>query len=330
MLPESKRLAVGVMPLETRRDTILHLAQRADELGYHALSLPETWSHDTMLLLTEAALRTQKIHLMAAVLGVWGRSASQIAMASATLNLISNGRFMLGLGSSTKQLAEGLHDVPFEAPFKKLHQTITQVKALLEGERIPLIINSDARALRINIPPQPEIPVFLAASSPKSIRIAGELCDGWVPFLYPRDHLAEGIALFQEGTARSVDPEKPRQICPTIPTIISEDAAAAREGAAWFVAYYLIMMGPVYRNTLSRLGFKEEVDAVLAANAGQKPAIVPQEAEVLLEQSTIFGTPEQARRQLAGWYEAGADMVGLALGPNLTDEAIDFTLKAFR
>jgi alkanesulfonate monooxygenase SsuD/methylene tetrahydromethanopterin reductase-like flavin-dependent oxidoreductase (luciferase family) len=122
MLEKSQTLAVSVMPLETRRDTILHVATRADELGYQAFSLPETWSHDTTIILTEIAIRTQKIYLGTCILGIWGRSAAHIVRASASLNAISKGRFMLGLGSSTKQLTEGLHDVLYKAPFKKLRQ----------------------------------------------------------------------------------------------------------------------------------------------------------------------------------------------------------------
>lgn len=330
MLQESRPLAVSVMPLETRRDTILHLASRADALGYQACLLPETWSHDTTLILTEAAVRTHQIRLGTGIVGIWGRSAAHLAMVAATLNTISDGRFMLGLGASTQQLTEGLHDVPYEAPYRKLRQTVAQVRALLAGERIPLTVRTEARPLRLNLPPQPDIPIFLAASSPKSIGLAGELCDGWVPFLFPRDHLADGISLLQAGSARSDNPEKPRQICPFIPTVVSQDAVTARKEAAWFVAFYLMMMGPLYQNTLARLGFKKEIEAVLAANAGQKPAIVPPEAETLLEQLTIYGTPDQAQRQLAGWYQAGADMPGLVLGPNLNDQEIDFILEAFR
>lgn len=330
MLEKSQALAVSVIPLETRRDTILHVATRADELGYQAFLLPETWSHDTTLVLTEIAVRTQQIHLGTGILGIWGRSAAHIAMASATLNAISKGRFMLGLGSSTKQLTEGLHDVLYKAPYRKLRQTITQVRALLKGERVPLAVAREERPLRLNLAPQPEIPILLAASSPKSIHIAGELCDGWLPFLYPRNRLAEGIALLEEGTARSDSPQIKRQICPVIPTVVSEDMAAAREGAAWFVALYLMIMGPLYRKSLARLGFKKEVQAVLAANAERKPAIVPPEADILLEQLTIYGTPEQAQRQLAGWYDAGADMPTLLLSLNLKQDEIDFALKAFR
>ncbi|HBY95261.1 MAG TPA: hypothetical protein DEP84_15135 [Chloroflexi bacterium] len=125
-------------------------------------------------------------------------------------------------------------------------------------------------------------------------------------------------------------PDKILQVCPGIPTVVTEDAATARQGVAWYVAFYLVMMGPIYRRALARLGFEKEVEAMLAANANRNPAIVPDEAEGLLEQLAIYGTPEQAREQLERWYDAGADMPLLALGPNLSSGEIDFVLQAFR
>jgi alkanesulfonate monooxygenase SsuD/methylene tetrahydromethanopterin reductase-like flavin-dependent oxidoreductase (luciferase family) len=330
MSKESFPLAVNVMPLETRRSAILHLATRAEELGYQAFTLPETWSYDATLMLTEIAGRTQHIRLWASILGIWGRSAAHIAMAAATLNIISDGRFTLGLGSSTKQLTEGLHDVAYEAPYRKLRQTIRQVRALLQGERAPLTRTTETRSLRLNLPPQKDLPILLAASSAESIRIAGELCDGWVPFLFPRDRLADGIALLKAGAARAGKAGEALHVCPGIPTVVSEDTATAREGAAWFVAFYLLQMGPLYRQLLTQMGFEQAVAAVLAANANGPAAIVPPEAEILLEQLTIYGTPEQARKQLAQWYAAGADMPGLVLRPNLSASEADFVLQTFR
>ena len=204
-----------------------------------------------------------KIRVGAAILGIWGRSAATIAMASSTLYEISNGRFILGLGASTQQLTEGLHDISYETPYKKIRQVITQVRALLCGHRVPLYTPTEARPLRLNLPAHPDLPIFLGASSPKSIQIAGELCDGSIPFLLPRDRLADGIALLQEGAARAATSKPLPEICPAIPAVVAEDAATARKGAAWFVAFYLTAMGPVYRSALARWGFAKEVEAVL-------------------------------------------------------------------
>ena len=96
MLDSTRPLAVHMMPMETRRDAIIHLAKKADELGYKAIFLPETWSYDITSLLAEVAIRTQRIHLGTGVLGIWGRSSATIAMASSTLDTMYDGRFILG------------------------------------------------------------------------------------------------------------------------------------------------------------------------------------------------------------------------------------------
>lgn len=181
MLDATRPLAVHMMPMETRRDAIIYLAKKADELGYKAIFLPETWSYDITSLLAEVAIRTQRIHLGTGVLGIWGRSSATIAMASSTLDTMSDGRFILGLGSSTSQLVEGLHDISYVSPYEKLRQVVTQVRALLLGDRIPQSISTDARPLRLNLAAHPDIPIYLAASTNRSIRLAGELCDGWIP-----------------------------------------------------------------------------------------------------------------------------------------------------
>ena len=327
MTDQSRPLAVAHMPLENRWESIRHLATRADVLGYDTFTLPETWAYDTTVLLANLAAHTEQIRLSTGILGVWNRSAATIAMAAATLQTVSGGRFMLGLGASTPQLVEGLHDTAYEDPYAQIRRVVTQVRALLAGERVTLSDGRDARPLRLNVEPQPETPIIFGATSPRSIRLAGECFDGWIPFLYPRDRLPDAIAMMKEGRAASEFPERPLHILPSLPTVIHPDASKAREGAAWFVAFYITTMGDMYREAVRRMGFTAEVDAVMAANEGQRPAIVPPEAEVLLEQLTIYGTPDDARQQLAKWFDAGATLPGLLLLPNMSDAEIDFTLE---
>ena len=111
---------------------------------------------------------------------------------------------------------------------------------------------------------------------------------------------------------------------------LGADAATAREGAAWFVSFYVVSMGTFYRDSLSRQGFDKEVQAVLAANTPKLRGVVPPDAEELLEQLIVFGTPAEARRRLQRWHAAGAREVGLLLRPQLTADEIAFTLDAFR
>jgi alkanesulfonate monooxygenase SsuD/methylene tetrahydromethanopterin reductase-like flavin-dependent oxidoreductase (luciferase family) len=321
---------VAVVPLESRRQALVATALTADRLGYDAYYQNETWALDATLLLAEIAVRTDRLGVGTGILGVWNRSAATLAMAASHLAGLSGGRFALGLGASTPQLTEGLHDVPFAAPLERLRRTVTQVRALLRGERIPLAVTGAPRPLRLNAPPQPDLPIYLGALADASIRLAGEVADGWLPFLYPRDRLREGIALLREGTARSADPGRRLAVHPTIPTVVAPDPARAREGAAWFLAFYLTSMGALYRTSLVRQGFGREVEAVLAANTPRMLGVVPPEAEPLLEQLAIWGTPAQARDRLERWYAAGADMPIAFLRADLPAREMADTLEALR
>jgi len=251
-------------------------------------------------------------------------------MAAATLAALSGGRFTLGLGISTPQLAEGLHDVKFELPLGRLRRTIGQVRALQRGERIPLAVATSARPLKLNVPPSPEIPIYVAAIGEQSVRMTGELADGWVPFIYPRSCLRQGIEQLREGAARGGHPDRLPSVCPSVPAVVAPDAATAREGAAWFVAFYLVNMGTLYRQSLVRQGFGKEVEAVLAANAPKFTGAVPPDADALLEELIVFGTPAEARVRLARWHAAGAEMPVLLLRPQMAPQELDFTLKALR
>ena len=323
----ARALSAAVMPLENRRDQFVLLATLADELGYDGVMFPETWSYDITVLLAEIAVKTRRVRLGTGILGVWNRSAATIAMAAATLASQSNGRFILGLGASTPQLVEGLHDVPFEPPLPRMRRTVMQVRALLRGERVPLAVTTTARALRLNAPVT-DVPIYLAALGDASIRLAGEVADGWIPFLFPLRLLSHGIGQLREGARRSGRAELPI-VCPSLPTVVHDDPLKAREGAAWFVSFYVTAMGTFYRDSLVRWGFAKEIEAVVAANTPKFAGLVPPDAEELLEQLIVFGTPAEARRRLQRWYDAGGAMPALLLRAGLTPEETRRSLEAF-
>ena len=323
----ARALSAALMPLENRREQFVTLATLADELGYDGVMFPETWSYDITVLLAELAVKTRRVRLGTSILGVWSRSAATIAMAAATLASQSNGRFVLGLGASTPQLVEGLHDIPFEPPLPRMRRTVMQVRALLRGERVPLAVATAARPLRLNVPAV-EVPIYLAALGEASIRLAGEIADGWIPFLFPLRLLPQGIERLREGGRRAGRTELP-VVCPSVPTVVHDDPAKAREGAAWFVSFYVTAMGTFYRDSLVRWGFGKEIEAVVAANTPKFAGAVPPDAEELLEQLIVYGTPSEARRRLQRWYDAGGAVPGLLLRAGLTPEETRHTLEAF-
>lgn len=325
-----RRLAVTVMPLENRRELILSLATSAERHGYDGFFMPESWSWDMTVLMGEIAARTHHITLGTAILGIWGRTGAQIAMAASTLAAASGGRFVLGLGTSTPQLAEGLHDVPFEKPLGRMRRMVNQVRALVGGERVPLAVARHARALKLNVPPSPPVPIWLAALGDDSTRLAGEIGDGWIPFMYPVSRLGAGVTLLREGATRGAHPERVPAIYPSTPTVVARDAATARQVAAWVASFYITTMGAIYRDALTRFGFGKEVEAVIAANTPKHTGLVPMDADILLDELVVYGTPEEARRRLGRWYQAGAAMPILLFPPNMTPGQMGLSLETFR
>jgi alkanesulfonate monooxygenase SsuD/methylene tetrahydromethanopterin reductase-like flavin-dependent oxidoreductase (luciferase family) len=322
-------LGVGLTPLETRRDVVLHIARRAEQLGYNAFYLAEGWGHDAAVLLTEVAVRTSRISLGTGVLNVWGRSPATIAMLATSLHEVSGGRFVLGLGAGSPQLAEGLHDVPFNAPVARLRTVVQQVRRLLDGERLVPSSPGEHRPLRLAAEPAPELPIYLAALGPTAVRLAGELADGWCPFLLPSSALGDRIRILEEGAAAGQGRGLPR-ICPCIPAAVSPDRDEARRIASWWVAFYLTGMGPLYRQTLRHLGHGPAVDDILSANPTHRTAEVPRSADVLLDELTVWGDATSARECLSRWFAAGAQLPVLTLPPNRPLDELDHMLESLR
>jgi alkanesulfonate monooxygenase SsuD/methylene tetrahydromethanopterin reductase-like flavin-dependent oxidoreductase (luciferase family) len=126
-----RRRGVALSPMETRHEVIVGAGRLADELGYEVFAVPEGWGLDSSVLLAELALWTRRITLVSAVVSVWGRTPATLAMTAATLDRLAQGRYVLGLGASTRALVEGLHGVAFERPADKLGEVTTRVRALL-------------------------------------------------------------------------------------------------------------------------------------------------------------------------------------------------------
>ena len=135
----------------------------------------------------------------AGVLSVWGRTAGTLAMLATSLDQVSHGRFVLGLGARSPQLVEGLHDQSFTAPVAKLRAVTAQVRRLLDGDRVRPTATRDHRPLRLGVAARTGLPIYLAGLGNKSIQLAGEVAGGWVPFLATRSWLPCGIDLLPGG-----------------------------------------------------------------------------------------------------------------------------------
>jgi alkanesulfonate monooxygenase SsuD/methylene tetrahydromethanopterin reductase-like flavin-dependent oxidoreductase (luciferase family) len=325
----TSRRGVGLTPMETRRDVIVRTAVLADELGYEIFALPEGWGLDSTPVLTEIALRTSRICLASAVLSVWGRTPATLAMTAATLHQVSGGRYVLGLGASTKALAEGFHDTPFEHPAAKLREVVTKVHALLAGQPAQLDRAPAARPLRLAQPPAGEVPVWVAALGQHTTRVAAELGDGWIPALVARDRLPGWAAELRQLRQAAVPGARPLTVAAGPFAAVDDNADAGRGIAAACIAWYLGAMGEVYARSVSGQGYAAQVQAIIAANPRPSPrhGTIPPRAQAVLDQLAACGTSDQVREQLQPWDRA-ADIVTILLPPGMPWHTIEATLHA--
>ena len=325
----ARRRGVALTPMETRRDVIVQAAMLADELGYEVFAVPEGWGLDSTPVLAEIALRTARIQVASGVLSVWGRTPATLAMTAATLHQICGGRYVMGLGASTKALAEGFHDTPFEHPAVKLRDAVTRVRALLSGLPAQLHHVPAARPLRLGQPPAPEVPIWVAALGHHTTRVAAELGDGWIPALVARDRLPAWTAQLNRLRATTTPHAKALTVAAGPITAVDENADAARGIAAGCTAWYLSAMGEVYARSVSGQGYAAQVQAIIAANPRPSPrrGTVPPGAQVVLDQLAACGTCDQVREQLQPWDRA-ANIVTILLPPGMPWHNIEATLQA--
>ncbi len=308
-------LAVGVVPMETRRPVIVRLAQRAEELGYTGFFVAEGWGHDATALLAEIAVRTSTIAIGSNVLNVWGRSPATIAMSAASLAEISGGRYILGLGAGSPALAEGLDSTPFHEPVRRLETVTTQVRRLLDGQCAEPARGSTVAPLRLAITPASRVPIAVAALGPRALTVAGRLADAWTPFFLPRRKPARG----HHHSPWRRDPGSPGGLGPGARHLARH--LGRRRGRP--------PPGQVHRGLVDRLLSHQNGTDVSAAVAPagfrqfgrrggsrRERATASQEVDVLVEQLTLSGTPAQARAGINSWFTAGADMPCLVLPPN--------------
>jgi alkanesulfonate monooxygenase SsuD/methylene tetrahydromethanopterin reductase-like flavin-dependent oxidoreductase (luciferase family) len=304
-------IGVGVTPL-TSAATAVRLAQMTEQLGYSFFGAADGWTYDAFALLGHIAAKTSRIELETGVISIWSRSPATLAMGATTLQTVSAGRFCLGLGTSSQPLVEGLHGSSWDRPLSRMRATVGAIQAMLGGERSPCAAEG-TRALRLGALPEQPVPMMLAGLTPRSVRLAGELADRWLPFMWARSRVEDGRALLAEGEARAADPT-PTNITAAVPVALGEDEQTARTLAAIWLMTYLTRMGPLYPDMLrKRFGFNREVEVFLAANADGGVPCLPAGAERLAREVTLMASYDEAASALRAWCDAPVNDVALIL-----------------
>lgn len=301
------------------RAQCVRAAQLADDLGYDSFWLPEAWGYEVFTLLTELALKTKRIKLGTGIVNAYSRSPAVLAMSAATLDEISGGRLILGIGTSGKNVIEGLHGRPFDKPLTQVRDIIKIVRTLLAGGKLSDAGAENAvyRPFRLEMKPiRTHIPIYVAALKQKAIESIGELADGWIPTFWPYEKLAEGREWIRNGALRAG--RDPSQIT-TAPftSVLPLGLEAGSLMARRITAFYIGGMGDYYTELLSRYGFAEDCKKIAAlyqdkATRSQAALAVP---DSMIEALTISGDPMQCIAELKRRRSFGLDLPILHL-PN--------------
>src|SRR5204863_320514 len=264
--------------------------------------------------------KTSRIKIGSAIFQMPARSPSMTAMTAATLDQLSDGRMLLGIGSSGPQVAEGWHGQRFGRQIQRTREYVTVVRKALarerlefQGETIELPLpDGPGKALKLTIAPvQERIPIYLAAIGPNNTRLAGEVADGWIPTLFSPEHVAEFRPLLEEGAARVEGKSlEGFDIAPTVNVFVTDDLEAARSATRPFLALYVGGMGSreknFYNQLVQRYGFeaaaKEVQDLYLEGKKDEAAAALPAE---LIDTVSLAGPGDVVRERLAVYRDAG-------------------------
>ncbi|MFN3973679.1 MAG: LLM class flavin-dependent oxidoreductase [Dehalococcoidia bacterium] len=325
---------IGITPRQEDGDltAVLDLVREAEGLGYHSVWLGEAWGREIFTCLTALALGTSRIHLASGIVNIFSRSPALMAMGAATLDEVSGGRFILGLGASGKIVIEQWHGTPFQHPLQRTREYIEIIRIALSGERV----NYQGRFFRLQnfrlafTPRRANLPIFVAAMGPQNLRLTGELADGCIPFLPSRSRFREVyLHPLEEGAKARGRSLKDVEVAPYIITAVSPDGAEARALARAHVAYYIGGMGIYYNNLVRRYGYVEEAEAIRQAwqqRDREKAARLVTDA--MLDDMALSGTPSQCRERLEAYSQVGATIPVLAFAHGSSRERVREALHA--
>jgi F420-dependent oxidoreductase-like protein len=298
----------------------LELVQAAESAGYDSVWAAEAYGSDAATVLGWLAAQTERIRLGSAIFQMPGRSPAMTAMTAATLDQLSNGRMMLGIGSSGPQVAEGWHGQRFAKQLQRTREYVAIVRKALSRERLEFqgesyelpLPDGPGKALKLMIAPvQERIPIYIAAIGPKNTQLTGEIADGWMPTFFSPEHVGDSRKLLEEGAARAERTlDDSFDIAPTVNVCIDDDINRARDAMRPFLALYVGGMGSrdknFYNALVRRYGFEEAADEVqdlyLSGKKDEAAAALPPE---LIDTTSLCGPKERVAERLAVYRDAG-------------------------
>ncbi len=316
---------VGYWGMGIGLDEQLQVVQEAERLGYDSVWSAEAYGSDAATVLAWLAAKTSTIKLGSAIFQMPGRSPGNTAMTAATLDQLSGGRFILGIGSSGPQVAEGWHGQRFAKQLQRTREYVAVVRMALARERVEFkgetlelpLPDGPGKALKLTIAPvQERIPIYIAAIGPKNTELVGEIADGWLPTFFSPEHTGELKKLLQTGADKAGRSLENFAITPNVTAFVSDDRELARNLMRPVLALYIGGMGSraknFYNQLVIRYGFEaaaEEVQNLYLE--GKKAEAGDAITDELIDLVCLCGPSEHVRDRLVAFKEAGVHTLAI-------------------
>jgi F420-dependent oxidoreductase-like protein len=306
---------LGYAPPGTNPAELVPLVQEAERLGFDSVWAAEAWGTDAVTVLAWVGASTSRIKLGSAIMQIPGRTPGNTAMTAATLDLMSGGRFILGLGTSGPQVVEGWHGEPWGKPLGKTREYIELVRTALrrdviehhgEHYRIPYDgpgATGLGKPLKLMMRPlRADIPIYLAAIGPKNVALAAEIADGWLPMLVVPERFDDAFGPSLAGAREGFE------IAAGVTVLVGDDVESLRDAIKPHIALYVGGMGAkgknFYNSLISRYGWEAEAahiqELYLGGRQREAIAAVPDE---LVDALALVGPKERIRDRLDAWRE---------------------------
>ncbi|MGV0807652.1 LLM class flavin-dependent oxidoreductase [Mycolicibacterium setense] len=311
-------MKIGVV-IEPRTPGAASFAAEAEQLGVDSLWVPEVWGYDALTGLAYLAARTDRIGLGTFVVQLGSRSPALLATSALSLQELSQGRFMLGVGTSGPRVMEGWHGVPFRKPVQTTRETIEILRIVSRGERLehqgevyPLPLpDSSGAALKPLVAPR-HVPVYIAAMGPKNLRLTGEVADGWLGNAFIPEAAEVFLGPLREGATAAGRTLGDLDLVAPVAVEFHSDAEAAEAAARRHADGYAFTIGAMgargrnfYNDAFNRLGYERDVARVIelwqAGRREEARAAVPIDLGRL---TNLLGTPEAIAERVAAYRNA--------------------------
>lgn len=316
-------LYLGYWGIGPQGEDALEAVRFAEGVGFESVWVAESYGSDVVSVLAWLAGQTEEIKLGAAIMQVPARPPAAAAMAGATIDKLSNGRFMFGFGPSGPQVSEGWYGVPYAKPWGRTREYVEVVREIIaregpvdhQGEHYQLPLpDGQGKPLKLNFRPERNyIPVFLGAIGRKSVEIAAEIADGWIPIFFSVDRFQDAWGEHIEtGLEKGGRQRSDFEISPSVQVAIDGDTEAARNVVRMGLVLYFGGMGSrktnFYVDLAHRFGFGEVADEVQELfQAGKKEEAFAALPDEVVDEVSLIGTEDEVAERIARFREFGID-----------------------